>query len=95
MKYVYLAVISILVAIFGIQLYNLNIQKSEIKRKVHNVSSELEVIKNENLDLIADFEYFSDFDNLAKEFKSLFNYRLPGEELIIIVPKNGEGKIRE
>jgi len=37
--------------------------------------------------LLGDIEYFSNPKNLAKELKSKFNYKNPGEKLIIVVPE--------
>jgi len=35
-------------------------------------------------------EYFSEPRNLEKELRARFNYRLPFEKLIIVIPENDE-----
>ena len=42
--------------------------------------------KKENFELQADLEYYARPENLEKELRSRFNYKKPGEKLIIIVP---------
>ena len=34
-----------------------------------------------------DFDYYSDPANLSKEMRSRFNYALPGEKMLILVPQ--------
>lgn len=41
----------------------------------------------ESADLKSEYEYFSNPENLNKELRSRFNYTLPGEKLLILVPK--------
>ena len=87
MKLIVSFVILVLVVLIGTQLYRLNNQRVELENRAEHVDSEVAALKSENQKLIADIEYFSNFQNLVKEFKTLFNYRNPGEKLIIIVPK--------
>jgi hypothetical protein len=49
--------------------------------------SEAQALARENERIEDDLDYYANTENLMKEFRSLFNYRKPGEELHIIVPR--------
>ena len=87
----------IFLAIFiliSIQLSSLYKQKQALLGKLERVNAQAAALKSEQEQLAADFGYFSNVKNLVKEFKSLFNYKEPGEKLIIIVPKKSEPETR-
>lgn len=46
----------------------------------------LDALKIDSRNLKADLEYLKIPENLEKELRSRFNYKKPGEKLIIIVP---------
>ena|SRR3989344_9113648 len=74
-------------------LFNLVKQSRYLESKVNSVSTNAEALIRENLVIKKDIEYFSHPENLAKELKSLFNYRRPDEKLMIIIPnKNNENR---
>lgn len=70
----------------GFQLYNLYRQKSQLRREAAAAAAEYQKLSNENGVLQADLGYFSNQENLSKDLKSKFDYKRPGERLIIIVP---------
>ncbi|NCO15467.1 hypothetical protein GW816_00990 [Candidatus Wolfebacteria bacterium] len=57
-----------------------------MKTDSDNLNSRLQALLKENADLQSDIEYFSHPENLEKELKSRFNYKKPGEKMMIIVP---------
>ncbi len=48
----------------------------------------LEALKADSLNLSSDIEYLKIPENLEKELRSRFNYKNPGEKLIIVVPSS-------
>lgn len=68
--------------------YNLERQSRQLEIKFNNLKTNSELLERENQVLKEDINYFGYADNLIKELKSLFNYRQPGEKMIIIVPGN-------
>ncbi|MDP2695945.1 MAG: hypothetical protein Q8O87_01690 [bacterium] len=82
-----LIVLSALFLLIGFQVYTLNAKRIDLKNVLSDVNSQVGELEIDNDLLDADIEYFADPENLAKEFKSKFNYKRPGEELIIVVPK--------
>lgn len=80
-------VLSLLVTLLFVQVYGLYSKKVALKNNFVKINNELVKLTEENQNLTADLEYFADPRNLAKEFRSKFNYKKPGEKLIIVVPK--------
>lgn len=75
------------VVIFGflaVQIYGLYSANVSLARKLDAATEESDKFISENGKLIADLEYFSEPDNLAKELKAKFDYKKPGEKLIKI-----------
>ena len=79
-------VLALLVAI-GTQLFGLHKRRNETAIKLSSIEEELRTMEEENRKLQADISYYANPDNLEKELRARFNYKLPGEELIIVVPK--------
>lgn len=85
-----IAVISILVAGFLIIAYEgygvySDYREMEVKREV--LSAEAENIISENSKLQKNLDSLADPSVVIKELKSRFNYKLPGEKVIIVAPK--------
>ncbi|PIR98686.1 MAG: hypothetical protein COT88_00250 [Candidatus Colwellbacteria bacterium CG10_big_fil_rev_8_21_14_0_10_41_28] len=80
------AVAVIVVAYLGYQVYLLQGERSSISNDYREVEEEYTGLSEENDSLKDDLEYLSDDYNLEKELRARFNYRLPNEKLIIIVP---------
>ncbi len=72
------------------QVYKLDIQRRDLKRETAIVVDEIELVEEDSNKLREQIEYFSDPRNLEKELRARFNYRLPFEKLIIVIPENGE-----
>lgn len=79
----WLAVIVILGAL-SIQLYHLYRNNGALEAKLDETKTETAALADEAERLKADIGYFSDPENLAKELKSKFDYKKPGERLIKI-----------
>ena len=90
MRIVLPIVLAGLIVLISIQLYQLYNQKRSLLDRVEKVNAQAEFLNQENEKLTPDIGYFSDFRNLVKEFKALFNYKNPGEKLIIVVPKTNQ-----
>ncbi|PIR89483.1 MAG: hypothetical protein COU07_01115 [Candidatus Harrisonbacteria bacterium CG10_big_fil_rev_8_21_14_0_10_40_38] len=85
--FVHIGLIALALAI-GVQLYRLYTQQGDLAERLSVLESDVSALASENEALSGDVEYFSDEHNIAKEFKSLFNFVIPGEELYIIVPSS-------
>lgn len=73
-------------AVWG--LLNLEIQNRRLEVKINNLETGAGALGKENQSLEENIKYFRQPDNLMKELKSLFNYRQPGEKMMIIIPRD-------
>lgn len=85
-KIITIVLVAFLIVVI-IQAYNLVRERMGLKNKLSAVMTEAEKLEKENGALLGDIEYFSNPKNLAKEIKAKFNYKNPGEKLIIVVPE--------
>ncbi len=86
MRIIIVIILSIILTAFLVQLYFINKERGELQVKLDDLSSRFATLSQENIDLQSEIEYFSQPENLEKELRAKFNYRKPGEEMIIIVP---------
>ncbi len=61
-------------------------ERQELKENLSGLNFEAEALTKENENLQSEIEYFSEPENLEKELKTKFNYRKPGEKMMIVVP---------
>ena len=73
--------------VLGYQLVQLLRQYQDARKEYRDTAAQLGKIVTENDALQSDAEYYKNPENLAKELKSKSEYKRPGEELMIIVPK--------
>jgi len=79
-------ILSIILSAILAQSYFFVKERNRLKTDSDNLNSRLQALLKENADLQSDIEYFSHPENLEKELKSRFNYKKPGEKMMIIVP---------
>ena len=72
------------------QTYQLYSYYGDLSGILSVISDKLRLLKEENLNLQSDLNYFQEPENLEKELRSRFNYKKPGEKLIILVPAKDE-----
>ena len=72
------------------QLFQLYLQNNGLKNNLGIIEKKLNNLSGENSKFQADLEYFAFPENLEKELRSRFNYKKPGEKLIILVPSKTE-----
>jgi len=68
------------------QVYSTLVRGHSLKKSVTEVEEKLDKVKLEQAKLSADLDYYSDARNFEKRLRTLFNYRAPGEQMIIVVP---------
>jgi len=88
-KLIYL-VFAILFFSIAYEIYTIDSDRRDLKREMASVVDEKEFVEEENSRLEEQVDYFSNPRNLEKELRARFNYRLPYEKLIIVIPENEE-----
>ena len=80
-------ILLVLIGLLSVQLYRLFFQHRGVDISLSETEEELAALNTENEKLKADISYFGNAENLAKEAKSKFDYKRPGEKMMIIVPQ--------
>jgi len=77
------------------QVYKMGSERWALSKEMKKVNKELKLVETDNTDLKEKIGYYSNPRNLEKELRARFNYRLPNEKLIIVVPKKGSSTNKE
>jgi len=87
MRNAVIAFLLLVLIFFGLQIHSLYLQNSGAAVIYNQTKQELFKAKEDALKISSDLNYFLNPVNLEKELRARFNYKLPDEKLIIIVPK--------
>ncbi len=81
------AVILVFVLIFvGGRIYSFFAQERQLSSDLADIEARLTKAKSDEASLEAEMQYLADPVNLEKELRARFNYKKPGETMIVIVP---------
>ena len=69
------------------QLYRFYGQRRQLSKNLNKTDEALSGLTEDNRKLQADLEYYLNQENLAKEAKSKFDYKRPGEKMMIVIPQ--------
>jgi len=86
MKFVAIIILVIILFLISTQIYFILKERNQLKTDISDLNKRLSALITENANLESDIEYFSYPENLEKELKARFNYKKPGEKMIIVVP---------
>ncbi len=81
-------IVILFVILIGVsaQIYLLLKENNQLSGNLGELNRRLEALAKENADVKSEIQYLSDPNNLEKELKSKFNYKNPGEKMMIVVP---------
>jgi cell division protein FtsB len=74
------------ILLLGWGMYRLVDQRSEINAEIADLQSKFEALKKDNEETERDIRYYEDPENRLKEARAQFNFKAPGENLLILVP---------
>ena len=74
-------------AIAAFQFYGVEKDTAGLQNKVAALRNEATAIQQDNKKIEDKIRYLGRSDNLVKELKAKFNYRLPDEKTIIVAPE--------
>src|SRR5258708_29600549 len=86
MKIAGIAALSLLLIFLGVRLYSLVSQEGQLSASLADIQARFAKAKADEADLSAEAQYLSDPVNLEKELRARFNFKKPGETMVIIVP---------
>lgn len=81
-------IVILLIVLIGVsaQIYLFLKEKNQLSGNLEELNSRLQTLSKENADVKSEIQYLSDPENLGKFLKSRFNYKNPGEKMMIVVP---------
>jgi len=86
MKIALTVILSIFLVFLIVQIWLFSSRTKDAQARFDAVNAQLQKAEKDNSQLQSDFAYYLNPLNLEKELRARFNYRLPDEKLIIIVP---------
>lgn len=86
MKIAVAVILSIFLAVLGNEIYFFSKKNSESQVQYQKIKTDLDQAQADMEKTKTDLNYYMNPDNLEKEMRARFNYRLIGEKMIIIVP---------
>lgn len=89
MKIAAIVVLSLFVIIVGWQAFSFVRQEWSLGSQLADVQANLAKAQTQETDLQQEVQYLSIPANLEKELRARFNYKKPGETMVIIVPAAG------
>lgn len=78
--------VSVVILLLGWGMYRLVDQRSQIKEEIADLQSRYDALKKENEETEQDIRYYENPENRLKEARAQFNFKAPGENLLIVVP---------
>ncbi len=86
MRVVIIVILSIVLIGISAEIYLVLKERNQLNTELEGLSVRIDSLLKENENLQSDIEYFSEPENLEKELRLKFNYKEPGEKMIIVVP---------
>lgn len=86
MKIAAIAVLAAILVLVAWQVLGFFMQERQLSAALADVQARLTKAQADEANLQAEVKYLANPLNLEKELRARFNYKLPGETMIIIVP---------
>ncbi len=87
MKILLAIVLAIVFILLGARLFSLYAQEHQLTQTLSDTEARLQKAQTDEANLSAELQYLQDPANLEKELRAQFNYKKPGETMIVIVPQ--------
>ena len=80
-------VLFVVLIIVGVELFSMVVDARKLREENDQVTQKLQALEEENRKVQNDQTYYKNPDNLEKSLREKFNYKRPGEIMIIVVPE--------
>ncbi len=80
-----IVLLSLLLIVLGAQIWSFVSETRNAQGDFNSLKSKLDQAKEDQSKSTADLNYYLNPENLKKELKGRFNYKEPGEKMIIVV----------
>ena len=88
MKIFAIVILCVLLVLVGVQIFSFLKQENSLKQTLADAQNRLTKAQQNEASLSATMQYLANPLNLTKELRSQFNYKKPGETMIVIVPES-------
>jgi uncharacterized protein YlxW (UPF0749 family) len=85
MKIVGIVLLSLAIVFLGVKTYSFWRQEEDLNAQLADIEVRLVSAQANEANLASDSQYLANPANLEKEFRSRFNYKKPGETMVVIV----------
>ena len=86
MKIAGIIFLSLIFIFIGIKVVEFVSQEHQLGQNLADIETRLTKAQSDETDLQAETQYLANPVNLEKELRARFNYKKPGEKMIVIVP---------
>jgi predicted PurR-regulated permease PerM len=86
MKIASIVVLSVFLILVGVQVYSFVAEEGQLGSQLANVQQNLTKSQAQETSLQQETQYLANPANLEKELRARFNYKKPGETMVIIEP---------
>ncbi|MGC9968116.1 MAG: septum formation initiator family protein [Minisyncoccia bacterium] len=86
MKIVGAIILLIVLVAVGVRVYGFFIQERQLSTALADIETRLTKAQYDEANLQSEVQYLANPLNLEKELRARFNYKKPGETMIVIVP---------
>jgi len=86
MRIAAIVILVIVLVLVGGRVWAFFVQEQQLSSNVADVEARLTKAKSDETDLQAEVQYLANPLNLEKELRARFNYKKPGETMVVIVP---------
>ena len=86
MKIALVVILVIAVILIGVKVAGFWSQENDLSAQLGDITTRYQKAATDHADLTSDVRYLANPINLVKELRSRFNYKQPGETMVIIVP---------
>jgi cell division protein FtsB len=86
MKIVAAVALAVILVFVGARIYSFFLQERQLGKDLANIEARLTKAKYDEENLQDEVQYLANPLNLEKELRARFNYKKPGETMIVIVP---------
>lgn len=86
MKIAGMVILAIILVLVGARVYAFFAQERQLNTDLADIQARLTKAKYDEANLQSEAQYLANPLNLEKELRARFNYKKPGETMIVIVP---------
>lgn len=80
-------VLLVILIFVGVELFSMLSDAKKLKEENTEITQKLQAVEKENKEVQSNQTYYKNPDNLEKSLREKFNYKKPGETMIIVVPE--------